>query len=504
MFDFKSLVSSLLTKNSVASGIAQSATMLVRDLPQSEYFTALVEIIKAVSKINADTDIPLKERVKTLIYVDDKAHNIHAQLCQDFLRTAPGSKSYLPTILAFWHELANAYQICLRLHQSAPVSGIETELRLITTRGLHHQMRLIAWNSLRYLKPEESVWQQGYRFYTFAEDSGVARTPLMLYPDSTVEVSCEQLLLQGCMLFLAQTDNMLHREIVAVDQLLMLLCQGVRLEKMPPAIEPVFVLNLAMPEHPQPMLRGMAGRTMRYWSTSEITSRLADLMFDLDRNIPASLRALDAQLERTEWLALCEKLAIRWSDDGGKSLRKSERSLHSSTAGVHVGFERAAFAIKVQEVTPTDENAEEWKVNDISSSGMGMTYFGKNVEQLAIGRLILIKTENHPLLLGVVRRLVRQQNGTKVGIEILGQSPVGVSLTQPGDGNDSPKTAIYITQPNSRKAQRWFLMAKDLVAPERELILTAQGKSYMIRLKNPQQEFEDCSHSDFETLSKID
>ncbi|XLM19553.1 PilZ domain-containing protein, partial [Chromobacterium piscinae] len=81
MFDFKSLVTSLLSKNTPASGVAQSATLLVRDLPQAEYFTALVEIIKAISKINADTEISLKERVKTLLYVDDKAADIHQQLC---------------------------------------------------------------------------------------------------------------------------------------------------------------------------------------------------------------------------------------------------------------------------------------------------------------------------------------------------------------------------------------------------------------------------------------
>jgi len=505
MFDFKSLVSSLLSKNSLASTIAQSATLLVRDLPQAEYFTALIEIIKAVSKLNADTEISLKERIKTLVYVDDKAHNIHGQLCKDFLQGSPGSKSYLPTILAYWHELANAYQICLRLHQAAPNNAIEADIRLITARGLHHQMRLIAWNSLRYLKPEGSVWQQGFRFYTQAEESGVARTPLLLYPDASIEVCCEQLLVQGCMLYLAQTDNMLHREIIAVDQLLMPLSQGLHLEKIPPTQEPVFVLNLSMPEHPQPILRGMAGKWLRYWSTSDLTSRLADLMFDLDRAIPPMLKALDAQLERSEWLDLCEKLAIRWSDDGGKSLRKSERSLHSSNAKISIGFDRASFLVKIQDVeNDSEKQAQEWKVNDISSTGMGLTFIGKNFEQLAIGRMVLVKTENHPLLLGAIRRIMRQQNGTKVGIEILGQNPVGVSLVDPAGDRDHPTTAIYITQPNSRKNQRWFLIPKKLAEVGKELILTAQGKSYLIRLKTPQQEFEDCCNSDFDTLSKVD
>ncbi|OQS39436.1 PilZ domain-containing protein [Chromobacterium haemolyticum] len=505
MFDFKSLVSSLLNKNTTASEVAQSATLLVRDLPEAEYFGALVEIIKAVAKINTDTEISLKERVKTLVYVDDKANNIHRQLCKDYLQSKGGSKGYLPTILAYWHELSSAYQICLRLYKSHPNAVPEDEIRIVTIRGLHHQMRLIAWNSLRYLKPEGAAWQNGFRFFSQAEESGFSRHPIKLYLNSPDEFSCEQLLIQAGMLFLAQTDNMLHREIVAVDQLLMMLSQGIPLDKQPPVEEPIFVYNLSMPEPPQAMLRGMAGKWHRYWSAYEITSRLADLMFDLDRRTPPALEAMDGSLEREEWAILCEKLAIRWSTDGGKSLRKSERSLHASNAHVSIGFERVAYQVKVQDVPTQDpERASDWRINDISSTGMGLTFIGKAVEQLAIGRVILVKADNHPQLLGVIRRILRQNNGTKVGIEILGQNPVGVSLLDPEHADSPPSTAIYITQPNSRKGQRCFLMPKTLTQPDKQLVLAAQGKSYQIRLKAPQHEYEDCSHSDFDTLSKVD
>ncbi|WP_181951068.1 PilZ domain-containing protein, partial [Chromobacterium haemolyticum] len=257
--------------------------------------------------------------------------------------------------------------------------------------------------------------------------------------------------------------------------------------------EPIFVYNLSMPEPPQAMLRGMAGKWHRYWSAYEITSRLADLMFDLDRRTPPALEAMDGNLEREEWAILCEKLAIRWSTDGGKSLRKSERSLHASNAHVSIGFERVAYQVKVQDVPTQDtERASDWRINDISSTGMGLTFIGKAVEQLAIGRVILVKADNHPQLLGVIRRILRQSNGTKVGIEILGQNPVGVSLLDPEHSDSPPSTAIYITQPNSRKGQRYFLMPKALTQPDKQLVLAAQGKSYQIRLKAPQHEYEDC------------
>ncbi|WP_230370970.1 hypothetical protein [Paludibacterium denitrificans] len=77
-------------------------------------------------------------------------------------------------------------------------------------------------------------------------------------------------------------------------------------------------------------------------------------------------------------------------------------------------------------------------------------------------------------------------------------------MLDPSETDGHPATAIYITQPNSRRGQRWFLMQKNWTVPDKELILTAQGKSYKIRLKAPQQLFEDCGHSDFETVAKVD
>ncbi|MBM2886396.1 PilZ domain-containing protein, partial [Chromobacterium phragmitis] len=56
----------------------------------------------------------------------------------------------------------------------------------------------------------------------------------------------------------------------------------------------------------------------------------------------------------------------------------------------------------------------------------------------------------------------------------------------------------------SRQGKRWFLMPKPLASADKELILTAQGKSYQIKLKEPRREFEDCNHSNFDTLAKID
>jgi len=234
MFDFKSLVSSLLNKDSPDNDILPSATVMVRDLPQTEYFTATVEIIKAVAKISADPKMTLKERVRTLLYIDEKTHDIQRHLRADYLEQKPGSRHHLPTILAYWHELANAYHICMALAEKSTGISLNDELALVTLRGLNYQKQLITWSALRHLKPEATVWQQAYRFYQYAEIHDFSRTPMRLFESARWEVTAETLLIHGCMIHLAQTDNMLPQEILATDQLLNILCQA---SKFDPASE---------------------------------------------------------------------------------------------------------------------------------------------------------------------------------------------------------------------------------------------------------------------------
>ncbi|WP_024303150.1 PilZ domain-containing protein [Pseudogulbenkiania sp. MAI-1] len=505
MFDFKSLVSSLLSKDSPDNDILPSATVLVRDLPQTEYFTATVEIIKAVAKISADSKMSLKERVRTLLYIDEKTHGIQRRLRADYLNQKPGSKHHLPTILAYWHELANAYHICVRLAEKSTGTSLNDELALATLRGLNYQKQLITWSAIRHLKPEATVWQQAYRFYQYAEAHDFSRTPMKLFENAQWEVTAETLLIHGCMMHLAQTDNMLQQEILATDRLLNILCQPLRLDLQPQPKRTVFLANLALPEPPRRMLRGMAGKDCRYWNTEPVTQKLADLMFDLDQRLPSALANFGLGLCQKDWSALCEKLAIRWSDDGGKSHRKAERSAKLEAATVDIGFERIAYLVKVQDdSSATQVETDDWRITDYSTTGLGLTYLGKNADELALGRLIRVNSVSHPDVLGIIRRLSRHKNGTLVGVEILGTQPAGITLLEADNPGSPPASALYITQQNSTKSQRWFLIPKLLAEPERELHLIAQGKTYKIRLKSPCQALLECAHIDFDTLAKLE
>lgn len=507
MFDFKKLVNSMVNRTETTSHTVQTATQLVNELPEAEYAGALVEIVKSVIKINSDTEIPLKERLSTLLYIDERTHGIHHSLSEGFIAGTPTVKNYLPSILAYLKEFSAAYLMCLRTYHSAPVPSLLEEIRLANARGLNHQMHLILWNSLNYLKSEGSLWLHGYKLYQYSEEMGYERYNMRLYSSSTRDTSCEQILLRGAMLRLAQTDNLSPPEIIAVERLIFGMSDSLRLEKqtLPSMDEPVYSLNLEAQDPPQPLRRGMAGKSFRFWSAHPLSNQLADIMLDMDKGLPPALAETRMQLSQHQWNELCLKLAARWSSDGGLSLRKSERQHQSAEVAVDIGFERCAFLVKVQKVSNPEAAQEEWRIYDVSSTGVGLSYFGKKTDMLALKRILLVRQPDSALKLGVIRRIVREKSGaTRIGVEQLGHSPIGVSLVNPQEPDADPVGGLYITQPNSNNGKRWFLIPKKMATLGQELIFTVQGLSYHIRLKGPQQVFDDCVHSDFDTLGRVE
>lgn len=503
MFDFRSLIGALFSNSTPRSNTAQSATQLLRELPESDYFGALAEITKAIARINADTQIPLKERIRTLLYVDARSHTLHQRLCLEYLADEGRNKLRLPTILAYLHELANAYQICLRLYVAAPSANLDDPIQQAVLHGLYHQLRQIFWNAQRYVKTDGTAWQQAYRFYEFLEEAGIARLPLRLYPDDTEAVSAEQLLLTASLLTLAHPDNLLAGEIQAIDQLLRVLVGTLCFNRRADLDEPVYALNLDAPEAPKLLGQDMSGKGYRYWSAQPLYSALADLTVELERGTPPALAATGLALSAEAWRQLAEKLGVRWSRDGGMSLRKAARESRCEDVAVTVGFAASALQSKLKD-TGYHNHPERglWKLTDSSDTGMGLLYLGRTLERLRIGYVVLVLQHDKPAVLGVVRRLQRlPEGGTRVGIERLGLTPLGVTLCSPDHTVDTV-SALHLDSAHTLNGEHWLLLPESHAAEGRSLIMLFDGETHHIRLHAPTRRFGDCVHCDFETTDQ--
>ncbi|MCP9758236.1 PilZ domain-containing protein [Aquitalea sp. S1-19] len=501
MFDLKAFIGSVMGRNGSQHASAATVTQLAQNLPEAEFHSAFIDIIKAISRLNSDMDVPLKERLQALLYVDEASYTFHEKICAELLDNNARSQSYLPSILSYWSELSNGYQLCIRQFQRSKNTPLDDDIKLATLRALHHQLGLVKWSALRYLTADASIWQQAYHIYAFTEAQHFQREMLRIYPKHEA-ASAEGLLIAAAMLHLAQTDNLLPQEIEGVSHLLIGMVRDVKLQEEPAASEFQYVLNLNQAQAPQLLRRGTIGKGCRYWSGESVLNRLADLMLAFDQQTPENLtRALPA-LDRQAWQNLLDKLATRWSQDGGKSMRRHERTITFANSLVEVGLERIALAIKLSR--SSEERGDNWKVNDISDTGMGLVYLGRNVDGLKLGRLIWVSTESQNSTLGIIRRIQRlSEGGTKVGVEVIAYSPLVVGLSETHTDTSNPLAALYVTQANAKCGERMLLIPQRLAEAGRTLIFSANAKAYQIRIKACLAKLEETAQVDFETLERV-
>ena len=504
MIDLKAILRAVTGGRRTSTETTESATRLVSTLPTMDSRPALVEIIKAVARINKDVSVTFKDRINTLLYVDTHTAPIHHHLCLDYLTGTPRARAYLPTILAYWTELSNGYLLCLRQSQNSKTPQFTAALELAAVRALHHQLSLIRWSALRYIYADGNTWLQAYRLYALIEKAGFQQKPFTLYEKDVESVTAEKMPIQAAMLHLAQTDNLVPIEIEAIHLMLARLSDDVALGETATSSDFQYVVNLDLPSPPQLLRRGTLGKGCRFWSGDAVVNRLADLILDFDQEIPDSFRKALPSMSVESWRSLLQKLSSRWSQDGGKSMRRHERMMSNTVAKVEVGFERIAHFLRLSRNVPlTDEQFnDEWRITDSSEAGVGLTYLGRDVDSLLIGRTIWVTTRGQPAQLGLIRRVQRlSEGGTKVGVEILGSMPLPVQLSE--NINSTPFNGIYITQNNTRSGQRVFLVPGKLSSSNRVLTLSANGKTYQIRINSLVASHEDCQQVEFEALERL-
>jgi len=222
MFDFKGLINALLRKTTDDPlGDLKSATIWVQELPQNDIHQAQQEIVKALSGLNRNPETSLKERVRVLLYLDEKSSSLQESLCREYLAAVddPGNatRQLLPTILQFWEEMGSGYEQCIRTFAQNPGGArIREQLPLLTAKALHFHAMQAKWSHMRYLPVEAHVWRRLHRLYLFAEQEKIDCVPVKLRPQRE-DTSCASEYLQPMMLHLANPASLHPNQIESVD-----------------------------------------------------------------------------------------------------------------------------------------------------------------------------------------------------------------------------------------------------------------------------------------------
>lgn len=540
MFDFSGFINAILHKRSDDPvGDLKSATVWVQELPLADVHKAQAEIGKALSSLNENKKMSLKERLRVCMYLNEKAKGLQEQLCRDFLATmedphAP-ERAYLTTILHFWEEMATAYQICIRSFAHDPVTKLWPQIHVITARAIYHFAMQAKWAHLRYLPVEGSAWRNLHRLYLFAEREGFDKTPVKLFPDSADDTTCLSEYVQPLLLQLASPDSLRPQQIDMVDRWLDTWAKSVSLENEFRPHRQLYAVNLGDTKPARNLRRNMLGEKYRYFGVGFLMVTIEKAVEQLKAGeVPARL-GLGEDCRLPHCLDLIELVARRWSKKDTQ--RKHERQPNVRVVHVAQGLREIIHQLKpgakTRRVVPQGEavslevmhtiggtpdmntqsgeelfepSLDQWIMENESVSGYGATFNPTGRNGLKIGTLIGLKPENNRhFLIGVVRRINKSPaSKTYVGLETMSQAPIPVELhTLPDGAKPTSRTdAIYLLEVPQTRTPRSLLLKKNNYQAGRMLQLKAQGKAYTIRLQQPLEETDDYTRIAFDVLAR--
>ncbi len=533
MFDFKGLISALLRKkDGEPVGDLKSATIWVQELPQSDIHLAQQEIVKTLGSLTKNTAISLKERIRVMLYLDEKARSLQETLCREYLAAIDDRRSaarqQLPTILLFWEEMAAGYQLCIREFASNPGSKkIREQLPLLTAKAMHYCAMQTKWSHIRYMPVEPSVWRHLHRLYQFSELENFDRAPVRLYPQQD-DTTCASEYMQAMMLYLANPASLLPAQIEMVDFWLDSWSKSLVIEADFRPHRQLYAVNLGDSKPARKLRRNMLGEKYRYWGVGLLQVTIAKVVEQLKQGeLPVRLK-LGEECRLPACLELIEEIAQRWA--GHSTVRKHERTpaeksllvvqgLGNIVAQLH-GGKRTGLAATYDsrdsdngnrptpkpsgEAELFENTAQQWQVENESLSGYGVTFNRNRAGQLKIGTLVSLKAETAKhLAIGIVRRIINDSPGlVHAGIQTLTQTPVAVELHPLPNESGKAASAIYLPELPKLLMGRSLLLADEYYSPGKLLQLKAQGKSYTIRLQPAVERGADYIRAGFDVVAK--
>ncbi|WP_148714706.1 hypothetical protein [Chitinolyticbacter meiyuanensis] len=507
MFDFKGLIGALFNREP-QEGVHdfKSATMFMQELPESDILQAHIEIVKALQQLNGNARISLKERMRTVPYLDDKARALQNHLVDVYFgqliddHAAP--HQVLPSILAYWRQMGEAYRLCIKQATQTGARGLDKQLQIFGLRALSHFSQEVKWAYLRYMEVDAKVWRNLHRLYHYAEQHQFALTPLQTYAHTEI-TDARREYMQAMMLSLAQPDKLQPAQIELAAQWLKRWSGRMELETQIRPNRQLFAINIAGSSAPKRLRRDMVGENWRYWFTEALVLHVREQHDRLQRGESPLDHGLPVESAEPANLALMLKLVNLWSRDVPTPVRRHERHMTRKRLQVVRGLEEVIHFLRSPSGQPRRVDTEHWEVANESAGGYGVNYSGKGDDRLLVGEIVgLGQTEAHGLTIGVIRRITRRRDGqVEVGIENLAANPVVVEL-KPSQSERS-FFGLYSPETGATAQGRFLMLPQAFFAANREFQLSAQGKSYRIRLDPALEQTVNAAISRFSVLQRL-
>jgi hypothetical protein len=369
--------------------------------------------------------------MRQLLDLDEGARLLADRLWNNFLAAGNGSdpanqerrRHLLPTILSYTEEMADAYKAMLRDYGRQALGQSSATLTLLVARALRYYALQVKWSYVRYVAPGAYVWRMLGTLLIAAEQAGIARKPVRLYPGDETETTCETEFVKAHLLHLARPSTLREEDIHALDLWLSRHAGSVAVEREFVPSRHLYVVDLTQGKPARRLSRPVHGAQYRVWGVGLL---VAALMESADRDGAFALAQSGPTLPRQ----LAETAAGRWMGHGVERLH--EREPCGEDGVVAMGF--AEICLRLRSRDASEQARRTWHIADRSVTGVGAQFDVLRAEKPMPGALILVQpVAGECEGIGVVRRIGKPEGAqVHVGIERLGEDPrlVWVSVAE--------------------------------------------------------------------------
>ncbi|MDE2117192.1 MAG: hypothetical protein KGJ19_01195 [Betaproteobacteria bacterium] len=442
------------------------ARKLLASLPKEDPLKALDEITSWLTSVKDTPGFRPDWRTGVIMLLDETGQPLHAELLRQYL-AAPHLQDFQGMRLwqgahGFMSALAEAYAVCVHEYQQAEKKplGLKEQMPVICVRLLRAVAEQMKLELMRYLEVEQTIWEQLYLHYNFAETSQFADVMVHAYPGHVIHTNPQRELLRAVILYVSSPATLAPDQIEVSYRISARLASLFDFKEAPDPDCPYF-LDLskpAAPDHVGDKLQ--ATPAMRFFGAVRAVPKIEDITSQNERGVIEQERRFGSEFTPDGKLTVLKHLHAYWGREPPHR-HHERRNIHTAIEVVHtfkiisdlvtrielnqianLSEEDSAMLKERSKIDILEEEVvyarETWDILDVSVGGVGGIVPKATGTWVKIGALCGLKAQNSDVWwVGMIRRLhTDHQNKVHVGIEILAKKPLSVWLRSLGKGTE--------------------------------------------------------------------
>ena len=467
----------------------KSAQQLLEVIPKADALKALAEISELMESLpERANEFRLDHQVALLGLLDEVAQPHVRKLLRDYFTVQPLNKfqenRLWGALNEFFRYSEQSYaSIFAQWRKGDRAKDVEKlKLVLLASRAIVAASNRLKLAAVRYEQVDPELWEHLAGVCLCAEKHGFLDEIVSLYPGAGINTSARREFAGLMVWYSVGTGTLVPLQIHIAERLVTHLNKYLEVNTQAGAGS-LWAFNLAQPKAPQRVsAEGTIHPSVRFFGAGGLDNGLNDLIRTLKKGVVPQEVNLFGSVYEAELLDEVANQLISRCVSPPATRRNVRRKLN---VNLHV-LNGLQNLIENTDVGLNFGNAENivWEVEDVSATGFRSVVSPSQLGELKIGTLIGSKPENvGNWAVGIVRRLSRDaQNNLQVGVEILSNQVIGVSLhvADLSREGEADHLAIYLNKQNDNSGEASLLMKPGSFLPSRSFRMQIDGKTYLL------------------------